>query len=173
MKFDGNWRSSTVHVPGFVSDQNMQETATQAFSQSVNIDYLAFYLGSLLLGMASTGSSYFLDITNTDPTLFNAYISQVYRPGVDEEFFLAFTEGDYRAMEDKRNAIITDEFLKRVNPAFGVATSALYTLALGLDYYDSNVDISGNVHLGPGTHALVVKNKGASGGRVVIEVAMD
>jgi len=170
LKFDGNWRSSTVHIPGFISDQNMQDTVTQTLSQSENLEYLAFSLSSLLIGIASTGSAFTADITNSDPTLFNIYMQQVVRAGVDEEFFLVFTSGDYRAMEGNKTAIARDQFLKRTNPAFGVATTAIYTITIGLDYYDSNVDLNGNVHLGPGTHGLVVTNQGISGGKVVIQI---
>lgn len=173
LKFDGNWWSSIVHIPGFVSDQNMQDTLTQTLSQGSTFDYVAFYLNNLLIGLVSTGATYTTDITNVYPTTFNIYMQQAHRAGVDEEFFLALTSGDYRALEGKKEAVRNNEFLDRVQPAFGVPTSAIYTLTIGLDYYDSNVDINGNLHLGPGTHSLVIKNQGASGEKVVISISRD
>ncbi len=171
LRFDGNWRGSTVRIPGFVSDQNMQDTASQTLSQSENIGYASFSLNSLLIGIVSTGAVYSADITNTDPTLFNVYLEQVYRAGVDHEFFLAFTSGDHKDIDGSLTAIESGEFLDRVNPAFGVATSSVYTITVGLDYYDSNVDLNGNLHLGPGTHSLTILNQGLSDGKVVIEVS--
>jgi len=168
--FDGNWRSSIVNIPGFVSDQNMQDTLTQTLSSSANIPFYSFKLGSLLIGLLSTGSAFSAEITNSDPTVFNAYLSQVYRAGVDEEFYVAYTTGNYKDIEDKVEAIEKHDFLDRVNPAFGVATKAQYIVTIGLDYYDSDIDINGNIHLGPGTHSLDVTNQGYSGGKVVIGI---
>ncbi|MCX6802550.1 MAG: LamG domain-containing protein [Candidatus Diapherotrites archaeon] len=173
LRFDGNWWDSTVHIPGFVSDQAMQNTVSQTLTQGTTFDYAAFSRNGLAIGLVSTGSTYLMDITNVYSSTFNIYLQQAHRAGVDEEFYLAYTSGNYTGFEDKKEYVRNGEFLDRVNPAFGVATSALYILTLGLDYYDSNVDINGSFHLGPGSHSLLITNQGTSSGKVVIGIAKD
>ncbi|MEM0360555.1 MAG: LamG domain-containing protein [Candidatus Diapherotrites archaeon] len=171
LKFDGNWWGSRVRIPGFVVDQNMQSTVSQSLSQSTNIDFACFSLNSLALGLISTGSTYWADITNVFPSTFNIYLQQSRREDIDNEFFLAFTSGNCSIFESQKGYVRSGEFLKRVNPAFGVPTTAIYTLTLGLDYYGSNVDINGNLGLGPGSHSLLIKNQGTANEKVVIGIS--
>jgi hypothetical protein len=173
LRFDGNWWDSSVHIPGFVVDQNMQNTVSQTLTQGSTFDYASFSRNGLAIGLVSTGATYLMDLTNVYPSTFNIYLQQAHRAGVDKEFYLAYTSGNYTAFEDKKVYVRNGEFLKRVNPAFGVATTALYTITLGLDYFDSNVDINGSFHLGPGSHSLLITNQGTSNGKVVIGISKD
>ncbi|MFH1235048.1 MAG: LamG domain-containing protein [Candidatus Diapherotrites archaeon] len=170
LRFDGNWWDGSVHIPGFVVDQNMQNTVSQTLTQGSTFDYASFSRNGLAIGLVSTGATYLMDITNVYSSTFNIYLQQAHRAGVDKEFYLAYTSGNYTAFEDKKAYVRNGEFLKRVNPAFGIATTAIYTITLGLDYFDSNVDINGSFHLGPGSHSLLITNQGTSNGKVVIGI---
>ena len=171
LKFDGNLWNSAVYIPGFVTDQNMQGTLSQIMSQGISFDYISFSLSNLLIGIVSTGHVFQVDITNSYASTFNSYMQQSFRSGVNEEFLLVLTQGDYRKFDSQADVVRSGQFFDRPQTAFGVETSSEYILSTGLDYYDSNIDINGNLHLGPGTHQLVLTNQGTSGGKVVIGIS--
>jgi len=171
LKFDGNWWDSSVHIPGFVTDQNMQDTLSQTMSQGTSFDYLSFSLNNLLIGIVSTGHVFQADITNSYASTFNSYLQQSFRAAVNEEFLLVLTQGDYRKFEAQADVVRSGQFFDRPQAAFGVDTTSEYILSIGLDYYDSNIDLNGNFHLGSGTHQLVLTNQGTSGGKVVIGIS--
>lgn len=168
---DGNYRDYTMYIPGFISGTAVDSVATQTITASGNIDYASFEKDDNLFALVSTGSCNEVSITNVSPNVFNLYMTHSWRPNYGKEFYLVFSRGNHYEIEKNREAITNGTFLKRVQAVFGYPARSDYEIILGLDYYNSSIDINGNIHLGPGYHSLIIENQGTVNNRVVIGIS--
>jgi len=168
---DGNYRDYSLYIPSFISGTTVDDVATQTITAGPNIDYMGFEKNNNLFAIVSTGACNEVDITNVSPDTFNLYAVHSWRPAYGKEFFFVFTSGNHYDIEKQRTAITRGDFLKRISPVFGYTPKSAYELQIGLDYYNSTIDINGNIHLGPGSHTLIIENQGVVNNRVVIGIS--
>ncbi len=167
--FDGNYRSYTVKIPGFVSDQNVQLTSTQVISNSSGIDYVAFHDSNDLFGLIAADKTYSLDITNVNPSTFNVYFHQRYDSNSRREIWLLHSKCSFSDIDEKMPLIKNNTFLSnRKLPSICFTESAEYRVTVGLDYYNSSIDINSDLRLPKGTHRIRISNAGVSNNRVVL-----
>jgi|GEM_PF-1831078 len=170
VNLDGNYRTYSLYIPSFINGTQVNSVTTQTITAGPNIDYAAFEGTNSLFAIVSTGACNEINITNVVATTFNLYAKHSWRPGYAEEFFFVFSPATHNDIEKNRVAIRNNEFLKRVSPVFGYAAKSAYKVQTGLDYSHSSIDINSDLHLGPGTHSLIIENKGKVNDRVVIEI---
>jgi len=168
---DGNYRNYTMYIPGFISGETVDSVATQTITAGGNIDYASFEKNDNLFALVSTGACNEVSITNVSPNVFNLYMTHSWKPNYRKEFYLVFSRGNHYKIEKNRKAITNGTFLKRVQAVFGYPAKSDYEIILGLDYYNSTIDINGNIHLGPGYHSLIIENQGTVNNRVVIGIS--
>ena len=75
-----------------------------------------------------------------------------------------------RAYYDPDVRYILQELLKQSNEYIKGKAKSDYELILGLDYYNTSIDINADLHLGPGYHTLIIENQGTVNNRVVISI---
>jgi len=167
---DGNYRNYSLYVADLIDGETVDSVATQTITSGTNIDYASFEGDGNMFALVSTGACHELSITNVSPNVFNMYMTHSWRPEYGKEFFLVFTRGNHYDIEKNRKAITNGTFLKRVQAVFGYEAKSDYELILGLDYYNTSIDINADLHLGPGYHTLIVENQGTVNDRVVISI---
>ena len=167
---DGNYRTYSLYIPSFIDGTTVDDVATQTITAGPNIDYMAFEKNNNLFAIISTGACNEVDITNVSPSVFNLYAVHSWKPNYGKEFFFVFTKGNHYDIEKQRVAIAKGTFLKRISPVFGYTPKSAYDLQVGLDYYNTSIDVNSNLHLGPGTHSLIIRNQGTVNNRVVIGI---
>ncbi|MCX8189674.1 MAG: hypothetical protein N3F05_00375 [Candidatus Diapherotrites archaeon] len=170
VKLDGNYRNYDLYIPSFINGTRVSNVSSQMLTSGLNIDYAGFQSTSSFFGLTSTGSCYEINITNVNPNIFNLYATHFWTPGYGKEFFFVFGPCTYNSIEKNRYAFREGEFLKRINPVFCYPSESVYKVQTGLDYSKSTIDINSNLHLGPGTHTLLIENVGTSNKRVLIKI---
>lgn len=170
VKLDGNYRNYNLYIPSFINGTQVGSVTSRVLTSGLNIDYAGFQSANNFFGLISTGSCYEVNITNVNPSVFNLYATHFWTPGYGKEFFFVFGPCTYNSIEKNRYAYREGEFLRRVNPVFCYPAESAYKVQTGLDYSRSAIDINSDLHLGPGTHMLLIENVGTINKRVLVKI---
>ncbi len=166
---DGNYRDYNVKIPGFVSDQNVQQTSTQTITSSNRIDYAAFQGTSDIFGIVPSDPVFHVDITNVNPGTFNIYFHQRYDTNTKREIWAMHGNCIFSYLDSMMVMVRNYTFLtQRKEPAFCFGEDAEYEITVGLDYYGSDVDINGDLRLPKGGHNITISNAGVVNDKVVL-----
>jgi hypothetical protein len=87
----------------------------------------------------------------------------------NSKVLVAFTKGDWKAIEDRMGMIESGEFFNRISPSFSYGLGLLNNVKALLDYAGSMGMGSGLV-LNKGTHNLIIEYDRVENGRPVINI---
>jgi hypothetical protein len=125
--------------------------------------YLASYSGGFLNGLAAKSGQNLMAGSGS-----GFHFIEIEQNLTNSRIYLAATQGDWHAIENRIGLIEAGNFLSQISPSFAFPLGGLYPVRLLLKY--QTIDLSGGFSLGKGQHRLVIENKGVSGGRPVIEI---
>lgn len=117
--------------------------------------FIASYLAGLLVGLAGgSGSQYVQEGTDWHVIGFER--------SLDEPVYLAFTQGDWQAIDQRMGDIESGDFMDYVSPSFAFGLGSYHPLTVALRY--TGIDIEGGLTISKGIYKLVIENRGSSGG---------
>ena len=129
--------------------------------ESPEHSFIASYLAGLLVGLVG-GSGSTLTGSGT------GYHMIGFEQALGEPVFLAFSQGDWQAIDERMGDIERGEFLDYVSPSFAFGLGTWHPLKVALSY--TGIDIEGGLAVSKGIYKLVIENKGQSGGRPLVNV---
>jgi hypothetical protein len=158
-----NNTQSNVYIPGVGERPAGMLGGGMALADPEHF-YLASYRGGFVNGLAAKSGNYII-YGNTS----GSHYLEIEQNLSGSRIFLASTQGDWHAFDDRVGLIEAGAFLTQINPAFAFSLGGLYPIRLLLKY--PNIDFTGDFILGKGQHRLVIENKGISGGKPVIQIS--
>jgi len=155
-----NNTANTVYIPG-VGEQPSSGISGE-YSSPPHF-YLASYSGGFLNGLAAKNGQKLSLGSDSD-----SHYLEIEQNLTSSRIFLAATQGDWHAIDNRISLIEAGRFLSQISPSFAFPLGGLYPIRLLLKY--PNIDIAGDLILGKGQYRLVIENKGLSGGKPVVEI---
>ncbi|RLJ07067.1 MAG: hypothetical protein DRP16_04145 [Candidatus Aenigmatarchaeota archaeon] len=157
-----NNTDNTVYIPG-VGQKPANNLGTNTVYTNPPHFYLASFLNNVLTGLAAgTGNSL---VVNTGEKNHSIEITQNLE---NSEIFLIFTRGNWKNIENVIKIIESGEFLLEVSPTFGFGLGTLYPVKLILFY--SELNLTGSVMFGKGSHKLIIENNGFENEKPIINI---
>jgi hypothetical protein len=161
LRLNLNDTSHDVYVPG-QGESPSSSLGSLAVYTSPPHYYVASYLSGLLVSLAAgQGQAITTESGSSSHTI-----------GLDQDLgepvFLAFTQGDWHAIDSRTSDMESGSFLDAVSPSFSYGLGTYNPLTVILAY--SGIDIDGSLRASKGIYKLVIENKGNSGGRPLVEV---
>lgn len=161
MRLTLNNASHDVYVPG---QGETPSASLGGFASYPDPDhfFVASYLSGLLVSLASgTGQA----VTTEGGT-------GVHTIGFDQALgdpvLIAFTQGDWQAVDSRAADMESGDFLDAVSPSFSFGLGTYHPLKVALQY--SGIDIDGSLSRTKGLFKLVIENKGQRSGRPIVEI---
>ena len=150
-----------VHIPGSGESASSGLGGLTLFTTPPHF-FIASYAGGLLMGMAG-GSG-----TSLSTEGGSGYHRLGFEQSLGEPVLLAFTQGDWQAIEERVSDIESGDFMDYVSPSFGYGLGTYHPLKVALYY--QGIDIDGALRASKGLFKLVIENKGQSGGRPIVNI---
>jgi hypothetical protein len=134
---------------------------SHAVYDSSGHSFIASYLTGLLVGLAAGSGS---TLTGGGA----GYHMIGFEQALGEPVFLAFSQGDWRVIDNMMVDIDAGDFLDYISPSFAFGLGTRHPLKVALGY--SGIDIEGGLAVSRGIYKLVIENMGQSGGRPLVEI---
>jgi hypothetical protein len=152
---------ATVHIPG-EGDIPADELSTKYTRPSHW--YLASYLNDVLHGMVlAYGTPSYLE-TSKGSSSHTIRLSS----DMDSRILLIFTEGDWRALDNRISMIEAGEFLSKVSPSFSYGLGFFHPVKAVVEL--QGVDILNDLILSPGTNEISIEYPQIMAGRPVLYI---
>lgn len=151
----------TVYVPGVGEIGSGTLGSGTSYSNPEHF-YLASYLAGLLVGFAGgTGQNLY---TESGPD----YHIIGFEQDLGEPVYLAFSQGDWKIIDNRIGDIEEGDFMDYVSPSFAFGLGTYHPLKVALRY--SGIDLDGAFTVSKGVFKLVIENMGISGGRPLVNI---
>lgn len=84
--------------------------------------------------------------------------------------YFVFTKGTVETISNVMPDVLSGAFETYITPTFAFPSIKKNTVAVGLEYSEKGINLTGDYKLYPGTYSLIVKNEGVLNGKTVVSV---
>jgi len=155
--------SASVHVPG---TGEIAASSPNATYSTPSKNYIASYAGGILKSLVFVGSDFSSLTFAKSGTSSHTLGLNLDLAGA--QALLAFTGGDWRAVDNRMADIESGKFFTYPNPSLSFGLGETYGVKILLRYTD--IDIGGNMQLQSGNQGLTFSFNGTSGSRSSVVV---
>ncbi|MBU4246707.1 MAG: hypothetical protein ABIF85_07875 [Nanoarchaeota archaeon] len=121
------------------------------------------FANSTVIAVVSRGGIFY----NVDSTATSMTISE------DLDYnnaYFVFTKGNVGTISDRMPDVLSGVFETYVIPSFAFPFIKKNMVAVGLEYFEKGINLTGDYKLSPGTYSLIVKNEGVQNGKTVVSI---
>ena len=151
-----------VYVPGTGEMDSGSMGSGTSYSSPEHF-YLASYLAGLMTGLVGGSGQELYTESGAGWHVIG------FEQDLGDPVYLAFSQGDWQAVDERIADIESGDFMDYVSPSFAFGLGTYHPLKVVLRY--TGIDIEGGLALSRGIYKLVIENKGQSGGRPLVEVS--